>query len=107
MRSIVHRELGDPAQVLRLEQTPVSVLGPKQILVRTSYAPIHPGDLLGVKGSPAAGTPPAIGSGGRIPGFEGAGVVTEVGPDVDTTFGIKPRGRASFFSGRLTWGEQG
>jgi NADPH:quinone reductase len=106
MRSIVHRELGDPAQVLRLEQTPVSVLGPKQILVRTSYAPIHPGDLLGVKGSPAAGTPPAIGSGGRIPGFEGAGVVTEVGRDVDPAFGIKPGARVAFFPAGSTWSEQ-
>jgi hypothetical protein len=52
MRSIVHCELGDPAQVLRLEQTPVPALGPKQVLVRTSCAPIHPGDLLGVKDRP-------------------------------------------------------
>ncbi len=106
MRSIVHRELGDPAQVLRLEQTPVPALGPKQILVRTSYAPIHPGDLLGVKGSPAAGTPPAIGSDGRVPGFEGAGVVTEVGRGVDPASGIKPGARVAFFPAGSTWSEQ-
>jgi NADPH2:quinone reductase len=106
MRSIVHRELGDPAQVLRLEQTLVPVLGPKQVIVRTSYAPIHPGDLLGLKGSPAAGTPPAIGSGGRVPGFEGAGVVTEVDHGVDLGSGIKPGARVAFFPASSTWSEQ-
>jgi len=106
MRSIVHRELGDPAQVLRLEQTPVPVLGPKQVLVRTSYAPIHPGDLLGVKGSPAAGTPPAIGSDGRVPGFEGAGVLTEVGRGVDPASGVKLGARVAFFPAGSTWSEQ-
>jgi NADPH:quinone reductase len=106
MRSIVHRELGDPAQVLRLEQTPVPALGPKQVLVRTSCAPIHPGDLLGVKGSPAAGTPPAIGSDGRVPGFEGAGVVTEVGRGVYLASGIKPGAPVAFFLASSTWSEQ-
>src|ERR1700756_745937 len=106
MRSIVHRELGDPAQVLRLEQTPVPVLGPKQTLGRTSYAPIHPGDLLGVKGSPAAGTPPAIGSDGRVPGFEGAGVLTEVGRGVDPASGVKLGARVAFFPAGSTWSEQ-
>jgi NADPH:quinone reductase len=106
MRSIVHRELGDPVQVLRLEQTPPPALAPHQVIIRTSYAPIHPGDLLGVKGSPAAGTPPAIGSGGRIPGFEGAGVVTEVGRGVDMTSGIKPGARVAFFPAGSTWSEQ-
>src|SRR5258707_2396440 len=102
MRSIVHRELGDPAQVLRLEQTPVPAVGPKQVLVRTSYAPIHPGDLLGVKGSPAAGTPPAIGSDGRVPGFEGAGVVTEVGRRVDAASGIQPCAPGAIFPAPAT-----
>jgi NADPH:quinone reductase len=106
MRSIVHRELGDPVQVLRLEQTPPPALAPHQVIIRTSYAPIHPGDLLGVKGSPAAGTPPAIGSGGRVPGFEGAGVVTEVGRGVNLASGIKPGARVAFFPAGSTWSEQ-
>jgi NADPH:quinone reductase len=106
MRSVVHRELGDPAEVLRLEETPVPALAPHQVIIRTSYAPIHPGDLLGVKGSPAARTPPAIGSGGRVPGFEGAGVVTEVGRGVDPASGIKPGTRVAFFPAGSTWSEQ-
>jgi NADPH2:quinone reductase len=106
MRSVVHRKLGDPAEVLRLEETPVPALAAHQVIIRTSYAPIHPGDLLGVKGSPAAGTPPAIGSGGRIPGFEGAGVVTEIGRGVDPASGIKPGTRVAFFPAGSTWSEQ-
>src|ERR1700730_9694897 len=78
MRRIVHHELGDPAQVLRVEDGPSESLGPNQVRVRLSYAPIHPGDLLGVMGSPAFGTPPTISSGGRVLGFEGAGVVREL-----------------------------
>jgi NADPH:quinone reductase len=106
MLSILHRELGNPAQVLRLEQTPVPVLAPQQVRVRTTYTPIHPGDLLGVKGSPGAGTPPAIGSGGRVPGFEGAGVVTQVGSDVHQASGIKLGARVAFFPASSTWSEQ-
>src|ERR1700752_3573287 len=87
MRKIVHHELGDPAQGLRVEDRPSTSLGPDQVRVRLSYAPIHPGDLLGIMGSPAFGTPPTIASGGRVPGFEGAGVVSEVGARVDPALG--------------------
>jgi len=78
MRRIVHHEVGQPAQVLRVEDGPPESLGPDQVRVRVSYAPIHPGDFLGVMGSPAFGAPPTISDDGRVPGFEGAGVVSEV-----------------------------
>src|ERR1700730_7594982 len=97
MRRIVHHELGDPAQVLRVEDGPSESLGPNQVRVRLSCAPIHPGDLLGVMGSPAFGTPPTISSGGRVPGFEGAGVVSEVGAQVAPSLGLRPGIRAAFF----------
>ena len=97
MRRIVHHELGQPAQVLRVEDGPSTSLGPDQVRVRVSYAPIHPGDLLGVMGSPAFGTPPTISSGGRVPGFEGAGVVSEVGARIDPSLGLKPGLRVAFF----------
>src|ERR1700745_1502784 len=77
MRRIVHHKLGEPARVLRIEDGPSTSLGPDQVGVRLSYAPIHPGDLLGIMGSPAFGTPRTIASDGRVPGFEGAGVVSE------------------------------
>ena len=79
MRRIVHYELGEPARVLRLEEGAVPLLAPDQVRVRLSCAPVHPGDLLGVMGSPAFGTPPTIGSAGRVLGFEGTGVVSEIG----------------------------
>ena len=89
MRRIVHHELGQPFELLRVEESPSEPLGANQVRVRVSFAPIHPGDLLGVMGSPAFGTPPTIGPGGRVPGFEGAGVVSEVGARVDTSLGLR------------------
>jgi hypothetical protein len=67
MRRIVHHDLGEPARVLRVEDGPSMSLGQDQVRVRLSYAPIHPGDLLGIMGSPAFGTPPTIASGGGHP----------------------------------------
>jgi NADPH2:quinone reductase len=97
VRRIVHYELGEPARVLRVEDGPCMSLGPDQVRVRLSYAPIHPGDLLGIVGSPSFGTPPTIASGGRVPGFEGAGVVSEVGAKVDPALGLKEGLRVAFF----------
>src|SRR5882672_3962692 len=82
MRKIVHHEIGEPARVLRLEEGEAPPLAPDQVRIRVSYAPIHPGDLLGIMGSPAFGSPPVIGRDGRVPGFEGAGVVTKLGDEV-------------------------
>ena len=106
MRRIVHHELGEPARVLRVEDGPSASLGPDQVRVRVSYAPIHPGDLLGIMGSPAFGTPPTIGAGGRVPGFEGAGVVTEVGARVDPGLGLKPGLRVAFFPAPGSWSDE-
>jgi NADPH:quinone reductase len=103
MRRIVHHEIGEPARVLRVEDGPSPSLGPDHVRVRLSYAPIHPGDLLGIMGSPAFGTPPTIASGGRVPGFEGAGVVSEVGARVDPALGLKPGLRVAFFPAPGAW----
>jgi NADPH:quinone reductase-like Zn-dependent oxidoreductase len=54
-------------------------------------------------GSPAFGTPPTIASGGRVPGFEGAGVVSEVGARVDPALGLKPGLRVAFFPAPGAW----
>src|SRR5216683_2520538 len=79
MRRILHHELGEPARVLRVEDGPSTSLGPDQVRVRLSYAPIHPGDLLGIMGSQAFGTPPTITSDWRVPGFEGADLAHDAG----------------------------
>src|SRR5712672_4637374 len=106
MRRIVHHELGQPSELLRLEESPSEPLGANQVRVRVSYAPIHPGDLLGVMGSPAFGTPPTIGPGGRVPGFEGAGVVSEVGARVDTSLGLRQGLRVAFFPAPGSWRDE-
>lgn len=106
MRSIIHRELGDPVRVLSFAESPALDIAPDQVRVRTTYAPIHPGDLLGIKGSPAFGSPPSIGPNGRTPGFEGAGVVSEIGAEVDSSLGITPGTRVAYFPAGSTWSEQ-
>src|SRR5260370_10438465 len=106
MRRIVHHELGEPAQVLRVEDRPSTSLGLDQVRIRLSYAPIHPGDLLGIMGSPAFGMPPTIVSGGRVPGFEGAGVVSEVGAKVDPALGLKQGLRVAFFPASAAWSDE-
>src|ERR1700732_1578734 len=106
MRRIVHHEPGDPPQCLRIEDGPSESLGPNQVRGRLSCAPIHPGDLLGVMGSPAFGTPPTISSGGRVPGFEGAGVVSEVGAQVAPSLGLRPGIRAAFFPAPGSWRDE-
>ena len=106
MRRIVHYELGEPARVLRVEDGPRTSLGRDQVRVRLSYAPIHPGDLLGIVGSPAFGTPPPIASGGWVPGFEGAGVVSEVGSKVDPALGLQEGFRVAFFPASAAWSDE-
>ena len=106
MRRIVHHELGEPAQVLRVEDRPSEPLGPDQVRVRVSYAPTHPGDLLGIMGSPAFGTPLAIDAAGRVPGLEGSGVVSEVGAQIDPSLGLRPGVRAAFFPAPGTWRDE-
>src|SRR5258707_7251081 len=106
MRRIVHHKLGDPSELLRVEECPPEALGANQVRVKVSFAPIHPGDLLGVMGSPAFGTPPTIGPDGRVPGFEGAGLVSEIGPRVDQNLGLRPGLRVAFFPARGSWGEE-
>jgi NADPH:quinone reductase len=106
VRRIVHHELGQPAQVLRVEEGPSESNGPDQVRVRVSYAPIHAGDLLGVMGSPPFGTSPTITSDGRVPGFEGAGVVSEVGVRIDPGLGLKPGLRVAFFPARGSWRDE-
>jgi NADPH:quinone reductase len=93
-------------RVLRVEDGPSTSPGPDQVRVRLSYAPIHPGDLLGIMGSPAFGTPPTIASDGRVPGFEGAGVVSEVGANVDPALGLKQGLRVAFFPASGAWSDE-
>src|SRR6266852_5505678 len=106
MRRIVHHRLGQPSELLRVEESPSESLGANEDRVRHSYAPIHPGDLPGVMASPAFGTPPTIGPGGRVPEFECAGVVSEVGERVDTSLGLRQGLRVAFFPAPGSWRDE-
>jgi NADPH:quinone reductase-like Zn-dependent oxidoreductase len=57
-------------------------------------------------GSPAFGTPPSTGPGGRVPGFEGAGVVSEVGARVDTSLRLRQELRVAFFPALGSWRDE-
>ncbi|MBA3961695.1 MAG: zinc-binding dehydrogenase [Chthoniobacterales bacterium] len=77
IKAIVYRAHGKPAEVLRLEEQELPSLGENEALVRLRAAPINPADLNAIEGKyPVRPTLPAT------PGFEGAGVVEEVGPAV-------------------------
>src|SRR6266404_1539154 len=106
MRRVVQRKHGQPSEMLRVEEGPSEPLEPNQVRIRVSYAPVHPGDLLGVMASPAFGTPPSIGPGGRVPGFEGAGVVSEVGALVDASLGLNQGLRVAFFPAPGSWRDE-
>ena len=73
---------------------------------RRSIHAIFPRDLLGIMGSPAFGTPLTIASGGRVPGFEGAGVVSEVGSKVNPALRLKEGLRVAFFPASCAWSDE-
>jgi threonine dehydrogenase-like Zn-dependent dehydrogenase len=57
-------------------------------------------------GSPAFGTPPTISAAGRVPGLEGAGVVSEVGAHIDASRGLRPGLRVAFFPAPGSWRDE-
>ncbi|WP_217647036.1 zinc-dependent alcohol dehydrogenase family protein [Planctomicrobium piriforme] len=65
---------GAPADVMTVEQRPMPVPGPGQVLVRMLAAPINPSDVLFIKGNYGIGPQPPT-----VPGFEGVGIVESGG----------------------------
>src|SRR4026208_1258166 len=73
----VYETHGNPADVLRVEMRPWPTPAADEAVVRMSAAPINPADLNQIEGKyPVRAELPAT------PGFEGAGVVAELGADV-------------------------
>src|SRR2546429_9989072 len=70
MRAVILDRLGESSEVLQVRDVPRPEPGPNQVRVRMIASPIHPSDLLFVRGQYLS-TPrlPAT------PGFEGFGVV--------------------------------
>src|SRR5947209_6890670 len=75
MKAVVFEQFGEPADVLHLRDVPLPVPGPGQVRVRMIASPVNPSDLLVVRGR--YGVLPTLPS---TPGFEGVGVVDQVGP---------------------------
>jgi len=97
MRSAMHHEFGDPAQVLAAGDSPVPEPGPGEVRVRMRLAPIHNHDLITVRGQ--YGWKPELPA---IGGSEGFGVVDALGAGVD---GIAVGQRVTAASGQGTWAE--
>ena len=77
IKAIVYQAHGKPEEVLRLAGQELAPVGTGEALVRLLAAPINPADLNAIEGKyPVRPELPAT------PGFEGAGVVEEVGAGV-------------------------
>lgn len=74
---IVFHKFGMPEDVLKVEQRGVTAPGQGEVLVRMTARPINPSDLIPIRGaySHRISLP-------CIPGYEGVGIVEDVGQDV-------------------------
>jgi trans-2-enoyl-CoA reductase len=73
----VYERHGNPAEVLRVETQPWPTPAPGEVVVQMRAAPINPADLNAIEGKyPLRPALPAT------PGFEGAGIVVELGRNV-------------------------
>jgi len=75
MKAAVFESFGEPSEVLRVREVPDPKPGPGLVRVRMVLSPINPSDLLVVLGQ--YGVLPTLPA---TPGFEGVGIVDEVGP---------------------------
>lgn len=97
MRSAIHHQFGDPAQVLVAGDSPVPEPGPGEVRIRMQLAPIHNHDLWTIRGQYGyKPTLPAIG------GSEGLGIVDALGAGVEA---LAVGQRVAAASGRGTWAE--
>jgi NADPH:quinone reductase len=79
MKAIRFDRYGEPTDVLTVTEQPVPQPGRGQVRLKIRLSPINPSDLLYVRGH-YSGVAPHFPSGA---GFEGAGVVDAVGPEVE------------------------
>jgi NADPH:quinone reductase-like Zn-dependent oxidoreductase len=101
VRAPIYRGFGEPSEVLELAELPdPGPPAPGQALIRVLVRPIHPGDLMGVrgpKGTPAGRLPRPV-----TPGLEGMGVVVATGSPGQ---GPPPGTRVAFFPVPGAWAE--
>ena len=79
IKAIVYERHGNPAEVLQIRTEPWPTPAADEAVVEMRAAPINPADINAIEGKyPGRREVPAV------PGFEGAGVVVEVGANVST-----------------------
>jgi NADPH:quinone reductase-like Zn-dependent oxidoreductase len=91
VRAIVFSKVGEPKDVLALHDLPDPRAGPGEVLVKVDARPVHPADSFFVRGTYR--WKPQL---PQIAGIEGSGLVVELGPGVDRSWGLEPGGRVVF-----------
>lgn len=97
MKTVIYDQLGNPADILRVEEATPRPPGPGEVRVEVLSAPIHNADVLQVMG--LYGRSPELPA---TPGGEGVGRVVEVGEGVTHL----PVGTTVFISTGGTWAQQ-
>jgi NADPH2:quinone reductase len=97
MRSALHRQFGEPADVLACADSPIPEPAPGEVRIRTRLAAIHNHDLWTIRGQ--YGYKPALPA---IGGSEAVGVIDALGEGVQ---GLSVGQRVNAASGRGTWAE--
>jgi NADPH:quinone reductase-like Zn-dependent oxidoreductase len=107
MRSILYEHYGEPGDVLRLCDVPdLPAPASGEVLIRVHSRAVHPGDLLGIRGRyRSPGNTADVAPSGARPGFEGAGVIEAVGPNVVASTGLTPDRRVAFFPAKGAWSD--
>src|SRR6202163_5062888 len=76
IKAAIHETHGNPLEVLRIVEQPWPAPAPDEVVVKMAAAPINPADLNAIEGKyPIRPQLPAT------PGFEGAGVVVDLGTE--------------------------
>ncbi|NKY87032.1 alcohol dehydrogenase catalytic domain-containing protein [Nocardia veterana] len=91
MQALIFDERGNPLEVLRPAQTTAPPCGPGEVRIRVAASVIQPADELFVTGAYTTVQPTYP----QVAGFEGVGVVTDVGPGVGD---VRPGRRVAFRS---------
>lgn len=95
MKALIFNEPGNPEEVLEYSEIDKPVPGPNEVLVHVLGSPIHPADLMFIKGKYRY--KPEF---PQTAGLEGAGIIEAAGDNTRT-----PPGTLVAFSARRAWAE--